>query len=77
MATRCSIYQVIFDKMAFGVSQEAPFKLRMVEPKAPIAQSGAMTLKVIAERKPEFKAADQRSPCFTRPLELGSGAALP
>jgi hypothetical protein len=48
-------YQVIASKLALGVSQEAPFKLRLVEPKAPIAQSGTMTLKVIAERKPNFK----------------------
>ena len=49
-------YQVIADKLTVAVSQEAPFKLRLVEPKTPIAQNGVMTLKVIAERKPEFKA---------------------
>jgi hypothetical protein len=48
-------YAVVADKLAIGVSEEAPFKLRLVEPKAPIAQSGSMTLKVIAELKPDFK----------------------
>lgn len=48
-------YIVVADKLAIGVSEEAPFKLRLVEPKAPIAQTGVMTLKVIAERKPDFK----------------------
>jgi hypothetical protein len=49
-------YVVVADKLAVGVSQEVPFKLRLVDPKAPIAQNGAMTLKVIAERDPGFKA---------------------
>jgi hypothetical protein len=67
-------YQVIADKMAFGVSQEAPFKLRMVEPKAPIAQSGAMTLKIIAERKPEFKGPINLTLLYAPP-GIGSGGS--
>lgn len=48
-------YIVVADKLAISVSQEAPFKLKLVDPKAPIAQNGSMVLKVVAERKPDFK----------------------
>jgi hypothetical protein len=65
-------YQVTTDKLAIGVSQEAPFKLRMVEPKAPIAQSGSMTLKIVAERKPDFKGAIALSLLYAPP-GIGSG----
>jgi hypothetical protein len=67
-------YQVIADKLAISVSQEAPFKLRMVEPKAPIAQSGSMTLKIIAERKPDFKGAIALSLLYAPP-GIGSGGS--
>lgn len=45
--TRCS-------KLAVAVAEEAPFTLKIVEPKVPIVQSGSMNLKVVAERKPGF-----------------------
>jgi hypothetical protein len=47
-------YQAKVDKLAVAVAEEAPFKLRIVPPKAPIVQSGAMQLKVVAERKEGF-----------------------
>jgi hypothetical protein len=50
-------YRVTMDKLAIAVGDEAPFKLRMVEPKVPISQNGPMSLKVIAERKPDFNGA--------------------
>ena len=48
-------YRIVADKLAVAVTEEAPFKIRLVEPKVPIAQSGSMNLKVAVERKPEFK----------------------
>jgi hypothetical protein len=48
-------YRIIADRLAVAVAEEAPFKIRLVEPKAPIAQGGAMNLKVVAERQPGFK----------------------
>ena len=48
-------YRITADRLAVAVAEEAPFKIRLVEPKGPIAQGGAMNLKVVAERKPEFK----------------------
>ncbi len=48
-------YRIVADKLAVAVAEEAAFKIKLVEPKVPVAQSGSMNLKVIAERKPEFK----------------------
>ncbi|HUR38435.1 MAG TPA: PPC domain-containing protein, partial [Planctomycetota bacterium] len=45
--TRC-------DKLAVAVAEEAPFTLKIVEPKVPLVQAGSMNLKVVAERKPGF-----------------------
>ena len=50
-----SYYRITADRLAVAVAEEAPFKIRLVEPKAPIAQGGSMNLKVVAERQPEFK----------------------
>ena len=48
-------YRIVADKLAIAVAEEAPFKISLVQPKVPIAQSGSMNLKVVAERKPDFK----------------------
>ena len=44
-------------KLAVAVAEEAPFTLKIVEPKVPIVQNGSMNLKVVAERKKDFTAA--------------------
>jgi hypothetical protein len=44
------------DRAAVAVIQEVPFKINIVEPKAPLVQNGAMNLKIVADRKNEFKA---------------------
>lgn len=44
------------NKLAAAVTQEVPFKINIVEPKVPLVQNGAMNLKVVAERKGDFKA---------------------
>ncbi len=43
-------------KLAVVVTEEAPFKLQIVEPKVPLVARGAMQLKIVAERKADFKA---------------------
>ena len=48
-------YRIVADKLAVAVAEEAPFTIKLVEPKVPVAQSGSMNLKIIAERKPDFK----------------------
>jgi hypothetical protein len=45
--TRC-------DRLAVAVAEEAPFSLRIVEPKVPLVQAGSMNLKIVADRKPGF-----------------------
>lgn len=42
-------------QLAVAVTQEVPFKLTLVQPKAPLVQSGSMKIKIMAERKPDFK----------------------
>ena len=42
------------EKLPICVAEEAPFKLTIVEPKAPIVRSGSMRLKIVAERKEGF-----------------------
>ena len=42
--------------LAVAVTEEAPFKLQIVEPKVPIVRNGSMTLKVVAERQEGFTA---------------------
>jgi len=50
-----SIYWApVVDRTAFAVAEEAPFKINIVEPKAPLVQNGSMNLKVVAERKSGF-----------------------
>src|SRR6185436_5726792 len=44
------------NKLAVAVAEEAPFTLKLVEPKVPIVQNGSMNLKVVAERKKDFTA---------------------
>lgn len=47
-------YGTHVDKIYLAVTKEAPFKLRIVEPKAPLLQGGALDLKVVADRKPGY-----------------------
>jgi hypothetical protein len=44
------------DRAAVAVTEEAPFKIQIVEPRVPLVQAGAMSLRVAAERKGDFKA---------------------
>lgn len=43
------------DKLAVAVTEPAPFKIRVVEPKVPLVQGGSMDLKIIADRQPGFE----------------------
>ncbi len=50
-----SYYRTSVDKICVAVVKEAPFRLRIVEPKAPMVQSGSLALEIVAERKPGFE----------------------
>ncbi|MBM4004424.1 MAG: peptidase [Planctomycetes bacterium] len=43
------------DRMAVALADAVPFKIDIVQPKAPIVRNGAMDLKIVATRAPEFK----------------------
>jgi hypothetical protein len=43
-------------RAAVAVTQEAPFRIEIVQPKVPLVRDGAMDLKVVATRKEGFKA---------------------
>jgi len=47
-------YTTSVDRLAVAVTQEAPFHVRIVEPKVPLLQSGQMNLKIVADRKEGF-----------------------
>jgi hypothetical protein len=47
-------YSTTVDKLCIAVTKEAPFKLRIVEPKVPLVQAGSMRLEIVAERATNF-----------------------
>ncbi len=49
-----SYYGTAVDKFCVAVAREAPFKLRIVEPKVPLVQSGSLPLEIVAERTNGF-----------------------
>jgi hypothetical protein len=66
------------DRAAVAVTEEAPFKINIVEPKAPLVQNGSMNLKVVAERKPSFKAPITLQMLFNPPgVGSASTVAIP
>jgi hypothetical protein len=50
-----SYYAVDLDRMAVVVVDQAPFSVRIQEPKIPLLQSGSMDLKVAVERQEGYK----------------------
>jgi hypothetical protein len=66
------------DRAAVTVTEEAPFKINIVEPKVPLVQNGSMNLKVVAERKPGFKAPITLQMLFNPPgVGSASTVAIP
>ncbi len=47
-------YRTDVDGLAVAVTEEAPFNVRIVQPKAPLAQYGSMNLKIVVEKKQGF-----------------------
>ncbi len=63
------------DRAAVAVTEEAPFKINIVEPKVPLVQNGSMNLKVVADRKSGFKAPITLQMLFNPP-GVGSASAV-
>src|SRR5204863_5122771 len=47
-------YSTSVEKISVAVTKEAPFWLRIVEPKVPLVQAGSMKLEVVGERAAGF-----------------------
>jgi hypothetical protein len=60
---------------AVAVAEEVPFKIQIIEPKAPLVQNGSMNLRIVAERKPDFKAPITIIPIFNPP-GVGSASSV-
>lgn len=69
--------QTRVDRLAMAVTEEVPFSIRIVEPKAPLVRNGVMPLKVIAERKEGFKAAIAIQPLFNPPGVAANNVVIP
>ena len=66
------------DKLSVAVTEEAPFKISIVEPKVPLVQNGSMGLKIVAERKPDFKAPITLEMLFNPPgMTSASSVVIP
>jgi hypothetical protein len=55
------------DRAAVAVTEEAPFSIEVVEPKAPLVQGGSMQLKILAKRKGKFAGPITVYPLFNPP----------
>ncbi len=49
-----SFYGTRVDKLCVAVTKEAPFQLRLLEPKVPLVRAGSMRLEIVAERAASF-----------------------
>ncbi len=63
------------DRTAIAVTTEAPYSIRIVEPKVPLVQNGSMNLKIVAERKAGFAAPITIYPLFNPP-GVGSASSV-
>jgi Bacterial pre-peptidase C-terminal domain len=64
------------DRAAIAVGEEVPFKIGIVEPKAPMVQNGSMNLKIVAERKAGFKGPITIYPLFNPPGVGSAGSVV-
>jgi hypothetical protein len=62
-------------KVPVAVTEPAPFKISIVEPKAPLVHNGSMNLRIIAERQAGFTAPITIYPLYNPP-GIGSAGAV-
>lgn len=48
-------YTIVEDKLPVAITNEIPATIKLIAPKAPLLQGGSLGLKVVAERKNDFK----------------------
>ena len=61
------LYTTKINTLAVAVTQEAPFKLHLEQPRVPLVQGGEMQLKISAERSGDFKGPIDVRMLFTPP----------
>jgi hypothetical protein len=64
------------NQLACAVTDEAPFKIQIVEPNAPLVHNGSMNLKIVAERKKGFNDAITIIALFNPPGVGSVGSAV-
>ncbi|MBX9628180.1 MAG: PPC domain-containing protein, partial [Gemmataceae bacterium] len=71
-------HRLFTDRVAVAVTEAAPFKIEVLEPKVPLVQNGSYNLKVVVKREGAFKGAVTVYPLFTPPaLGIQGSAAIP
>lgn len=60
-------HRLMSDRVAVAVTEAAPFKIEVMEPKVPLVQNGSYNLKVVVKREGAFKGAVTVFPLFTPP----------
>jgi len=68
-----SFYSITENHLPIVVAEEAPVKIRVEQPKVPILQTGAMNLKVIAERQGDFKGPIELALLYSPPGVASAG----
>jgi hypothetical protein len=71
-----AFYSIREDKLPVAVTDEVPVKINLIQPKVPILQNGSMNLKVVAERKADFKGAVNLSLLYSPPGVGFGGTAI-
>lgn len=54
-------------KLGIAVTEESPYSIEVIEPKAPLVQNGSVKIKVVAKRKEGFKGAINVIPVYNAP----------
>jgi hypothetical protein len=66
------------DRIAVAVTEAAPYRIEVVEPKAAVPQNGSLNLKVVAKRAEGFKGPITVYPLFTPPgMGIAGSAVIP
>lgn len=60
-------YTVPLDRLALGVTKEAPFTIEVEQPKVPVVQGGTLRVGVVVHRKPGFEGAVKVRPLYNPP----------
>lgn len=69
------VFSHVLQRMSTAVTNKAPFKIEIVQPKVPLVQNGSMDLKVKVVREKDFKAPINIRMLYNPPGTSSSGSA--